>query len=116
MLALSIQQPWAYAILKLGKDIENRTWPTKVRGRVLIHAGKRYDTGADLWFRQQGIYIPLGESSYTGGIIGSVEIIDCVQESDSEWFFGPYGFVLRDPMPLPFQQVTGQLKFFKVDV
>ena len=40
MLALSIRQPWASLILNAGKDIENRCWPTKVRGRILIHAAK----------------------------------------------------------------------------
>ena len=38
MIALSIRQPCASLILKAGKDIENRCWPTKVRGRILIHA------------------------------------------------------------------------------
>ena len=38
MKALSIRQPWAWLILHGGKDIENRTWATKLRGRVLIHA------------------------------------------------------------------------------
>lgn len=28
MKALSIKQPWVYAIFRLGKDIENRDWPT----------------------------------------------------------------------------------------
>lgn len=113
-LVISIQQPWAYAILKLGKDIENRTWPTKVRGRVLIHAGKKRDTGGEYWLNQQGIYIPFGEASYTGGIVGSVEIVDCVQKSDSKWFFGQYGFVLRNPQLLPFQPCRGQLGFFRI--
>jgi len=36
--ALSIRQPWAYAILHLGKDIENRPWRTNFRGPLLIHA------------------------------------------------------------------------------
>ena len=40
MIALSIRQPWAYCILDYGKDIENRTWSTSIRGRVLIHASK----------------------------------------------------------------------------
>lgn len=35
MIALSIRQPWAWHILHSGKDIENRDWPTKFRGRVL---------------------------------------------------------------------------------
>lgn len=40
MKALSIRQPWAWMILHAGKDIENREWPTRFRGRVLIHASK----------------------------------------------------------------------------
>ena len=41
MPALSIRQPWAWAILHAGKDIENRSWRTAFRGEVLIHAGLR---------------------------------------------------------------------------
>jgi hypothetical protein len=40
MKALSVRAPWWWYILHGGKDIENRDWPTRVRGRVLIHASK----------------------------------------------------------------------------
>ena len=33
MKALSVKQPWAWAIFH-GKDVENRDWPTNVRGPV----------------------------------------------------------------------------------
>ena len=49
-----------------------------------------------------------------GGIIGSVEIVDCVTESKSPWFFGRYGFVLRNPVALPFRPFKGMLGFFDV--
>lgn len=49
-----------------------------------------------------------------GGIIGSVEIVDCVTESDSPWFVGSFGFVLRDPKPMPFVPWKGRLGFFDV--
>src|SRR5665213_2736034 len=42
MIALSILQPYAWLIVTGRKDIENRTWRTGRRGRVLIHAGKNY--------------------------------------------------------------------------
>ena len=32
MKCLSIRQPWAWAIIHAGKDIENRCWPTSYRG------------------------------------------------------------------------------------
>jgi hypothetical protein len=38
--ALSIRQPWAHLIVAGIKQIENRTWTTRYRGPLLIHAGQ----------------------------------------------------------------------------
>ena len=46
MRALSVQQPWAWAIAAGKKPIENRTWPTTYRGLLAIHASKKLDDGA----------------------------------------------------------------------
>lgn len=119
VLALSIRQPWAWLILNAGKDVENRKWATKVRGRVLIHAAKgmtrlehqiavascRAAFTPDFW-------IPPFDDLQRGGIVGEVEIVDCVTASRSPWFCGPHGFVLRNPKPLPFQTCKGRLGFF----
>lgn len=43
MKALSIRQPWAWAIVNGHKTIENRTWATTYRGPLLIHASKSLD-------------------------------------------------------------------------
>lgn len=134
MLALSIRQPWASLIMKAGKDIENRCWPTKVRGRVLVHAAKgmtrtEHEDAIDFAVRairatpRGGVTtrtVTLRELGFDfdmlerGGIIGSVEIVDCVTDSDSPWFMGEHGFVLRDPRPIPFTPWKGQLGFFDV--
>lgn len=120
MLALSIRQPWASLIMKAGKDIENRCWPTKVRGRILIHAAKgctRAEFGDAMLFAEVALGRPIIADLKTiarGGIIGSVEIVDCVTISSSPWFMGDFGFVLRDPRPLPFTPWKGQLGFFDV--
>ncbi len=134
MKAISIRQPWASLIMKAGKDIENRSWATKYRGRVLVHAAKgmtRDEHDDALFFAVKAIRADpknagctktrtlreLGfafEDLQRGGIIGSVEIVDCVSRSDSPWFVGEYGFVLRDPQPLPFMPFKGQLGFFDV--
>lgn len=134
MKALSIRQPWASLILKAKKDIENREWPTNVRGRILIHAAKgmtRAEHEDAIAFAVDAIRsdprndgatrkVTLRELGFDfdalerGGIVGSVEIVDCVQHSDSPWFVGRYGFVLRDPRPLPFTPWKGQLGFFEV--
>lgn len=111
MKALSIQQPWAWAILNCGKDIENRTWQTSIRGRILIHAGKRVDAEGIDFLEDLGIVVP--SKFELGGIVGSVSIGDCVKHSTSKWFFGPFGFVLSDPETMPFRQMRGQLGFFE---
>ncbi len=128
-VCISVRQPWAWLILHGGKDIENRTWSTLRRGRVLIHASKGLSgvekrLCRDLVERRElPIFLPAAsrarvprvtmEELHLGGIIGSVEIVDCVRFSASLWFEGPYGFVLRDPRPLPFVACAGQTNFFK---
>jgi hypothetical protein len=115
--ALSIRQPWAWAILSEGKDVENRTWSTRFRGPVLIHAGMALDKegalaisdvlGCNVDAEVAVKHLP------RGGIVGMADIVDCVTDMDSPWFFGPYGFVLRNPQPLKFVPCRGALGFFK---
>ena len=105
-VALSIRQPYPHHILFDGKDVENRDWPTRFRGPVLIHAGKS-KSEID---RDDPRNYPLG------GIVGMVEIVDCVTVMDSEWFYGEFGFVLRNPQPLEFVQCKGALGFFRPDI
>lgn len=40
MKALSLRQPWAWAITDNSKRVENRVWSTRFRGPVLLHAAK----------------------------------------------------------------------------
>jgi hypothetical protein len=48
MKALSIRQPWAWAILHAGKRIENRDWRScYYRGPILIHASKSVGTRSE---------------------------------------------------------------------
>jgi hypothetical protein len=50
-----------------------------------------------------------------GGIVGSVEIVDCVTKSKSYWFEGKYGFVLKNARPARFRPMSGKLNFFEID-
>lgn len=100
--ALSIKQPWPHRIFHEGKDVENRDWPTKGRGWFIIHAGKTYDGERP----KADAGLPMG------GIVGMARIIDCVTEMESSWFFGRYGFVLRDAFPVALIPCRGQLGFF----
>src|SRR5260370_1114928 len=46
MRALSVRQPWAWAIAAAGKDVENRSWKSGYRGLIAIHAAMtREDAG-----------------------------------------------------------------------
>lgn len=143
MKALSIRQPWAWLIIngafnKIGthefKDVENRCWYSDYRGRLYIHASKTFDWDALIFLKEFDINIfyqvinefgIIYKSRYCdklkcttgkfGGIIGYVEMTDCVKDHNSGWFFGPYGFVLENAKPLPFFQCPGRLNFFDVD-
>jgi hypothetical protein len=104
--ALSIKQPYPHHIFHDGKDVENRDWPTKGRGWIIVHAGvskSELDIDDD---HQKALP--------RGGVVGMARIVDCVTEMDSNWFFGRYGFVLRDAFPLPLIPCRGQLSFFNL--
>lgn len=47
MKALTVRQPWAWAIARGYKSIENRGWTTAYRGTLAIHAAKRWDDGGE---------------------------------------------------------------------
>lgn len=118
-VALSIQQPWAWAILKAGKDIENREWFSHYRGRFLIHAGKRYDKEGHCWIEEQ-FQIKIPPNLPVGGIVGSVRLVDIVDmrkhQCKSKWFFGRFGFVLSEPQEMNFIPYRGKLGFFQVAI
>ncbi|WP_200911678.1 ASCH domain-containing protein [Teredinibacter purpureus] len=115
--AISIKQPWAWCIVHGLKPVENRSWKTKLRGRVLIHAGKKFDQAGFEWLLENKL-IPVESKKdqfLFGGIVGEAEIVDCVEDLDSIWFFGPYGFLLESVREHSFKPLRGQLGFFNVD-
>ena len=104
--ALSIKQPYPHHIFHDGKDVENRDWPTKGRGWFIVHAGvSKTELDMD---------DPKEAALPRGGVVGMARIVDCVQQMESRWFFGRYGFVLRDAFPLPLIPCRGQLGFFNL--
>lgn len=122
VLALSVRQPWAWAIIHAGKDIENRSWQAvshglRQRGRIAIHAAKgmtrdEYESARD-FMASLKVTCPAAIDLKRGGIVGSVDMVDVVDHSDSPWFFGPRGLVLKDPEPCDFIPCLGALGFFK---
>jgi hypothetical protein len=120
ILALSVRQPWAWAIIHAGKDLENRKSLFSHRGLTLIHASagmsrEEYDTAIEFIGHAlpprgvggAGRARPHFDDLKRGGIIGAVEIIDAVTESTSPWWMGPRALVLRNPIAIPFIPCRG---------
>jgi hypothetical protein len=125
MKALSLMEPWAWLVVQGIKDVENRTWRTNFRGRILIHASRTFDTKGYSWLTTgpsplitgtfaQGFPRPEEFLPTMGGIVGEVEITGCVASSDSPWFFGPFGFTLQHAKRLPFRSLRGMPGLFEV--
>ncbi len=115
MKAITVRQPWAWAIMRAGKDVENRSRNIagSYRGPLVIHASKKpigsMDPGRDFIRRVSG-YLPLIEHPSSLGVaLGVVDLVDahaataigcngCV----SPWGMpGHQHLVLTDPRPFP---------------
>lgn len=120
MKALTLRPTWAWFVVNGYKDIENRSWPTRLRGRIWIHASSSLVTKAEyerfesICRRRRIKNYPERDGFQTGGIVGSVQIVNCVDRSRSFWFGGPYGFVLKNARRARFKPMKGRLGFFEV--
>jgi len=115
MKVISLLQPWATLVVIGAKKIETRSWNTKYRGEILIHASKKMTREQkeladskpflDAFEKNNIEELPLGK------IIGKVKIIDTASTSffasalnisDEKTFgnfsAGRYGWLLRDPV------------------
>ena len=121
-LALTIHQPWAWAIVAGHKPVENRTWipPRAFIGSVLfIHAGKSLDMPAVAKVKAEigiaGALLDPARDLVTGAIVGcarymgtatedaslrvpGVEVQDAERYIRSPWYSGPFGWVLSEPV------------------
>lgn len=135
--AISIRQPWAWLIVRPDltdpeerkrhcKNIENRTWKSRFRGRVLIHAalGMTNKEWVNVGMMHPEYNLPTQPDLQFGGIIGMAKIVDAIApeawtpdwSGGSKWHMqGFWGYVLEDIRPLPFTPCRGALGFFKPD-
>jgi hypothetical protein len=114
---LSVRQPWAWLIVHGWKNVENRTRFTHKRGRFLVHAGKSmtrgdYEACRILTEGISAIELPPFGDLPRGGIVGEAVLLDCVTVHSSEWFCGPYGYVLDEQRPCEFRPCNGSLNWF----
>lgn len=89
--AISIRQPWVELILQGKKKKEYRSMPTNIRERVWLYASLTPVDDPREW-KKAGVTV--GDLP-TGVIVGSVEIVDCVEDPYGDW-----AYVLRNPQRL----------------
>lgn len=123
MKALTVHQPWAWAIAVGLKPIENRTWAPRGQlspgDRFAIHAGRARGELGDLAFVRElavrvgrGAEVPrdlddprlvrgavVAVATY-GGVVTNQAAADLVRPGAGEWYAGEVGWVLRDVVPL----------------
>lgn len=137
--ALSLRQPWAWAVLTQGKRIENRQWNTKFRGLFFLHAAQGCEeaerTQALNWMRLRNVAKiedcppldpppgPAAPFLQRGGIVGRARLVGvlsprCPTDAyppgvDPRWHdHEQYGFILADVVALPFVPWRGMPGFF----
>lgn len=76
MKVITIKQPWATLIMQGYKRFEFRSWQTKYRGDLLIHAGKGRDKEAVKRLEKQ-----LSKELPFEKILGKVTLVDCIKIS-----------------------------------
>jgi hypothetical protein len=122
---LTVRQPYASLLVSGIKDVENRSRRTNYRGTVLIHAGAKWheimeQLPTKIWLlgaspvEQQIVKMAaeVTRNDLFGCIVGSVEIVDCVQDSTSEWAErGQWHWICRNAKVFaqPIRNVKGRL-------
>lgn len=124
-LALSVRQPWAWAIIHAGKDCENRGpmmlrhLPKPIERPIAIHAAKglakyEYESASE-FMAKIGVVCPPPADLLRGGIIGAVTVTRVTKPSApplSRWFCGPRALMLENPQPCEFIPSVGALGYF----
>lgn len=129
MKALTLSQPWATLVAIGAKRIETRSWPTKYRGPLAIHAAKSGPDVARDAFPDRGRFIDAlkagGADPWNlprGAIVATCRLVGCFkisrsatyqlvtgerieilepEESFGDYTPGRYGWLLADVKPLP---------------
>jgi hypothetical protein len=135
MRVLTVRQPWAWAIIHGGKDVENRVRSLgPYRGPVAIHAAMRdadlapyaLNVGWQVWWNneQANGRDPGGQR---GHVIGVVDLVGEHREQDCAGYYGndhctPWAMSghrhleLANPRPLPRPiPATGRLGLWRPD-
>jgi hypothetical protein len=106
MKCLSIRQPHLQALLEGVKPAEYRTWQTRHRGPVLLHAGLKIDHDAVADYAMEG------RTFATGCLLAVAVLVDIQPDEeygDFAWTFADIRLLAK---PIPY---VGNVGLFNVD-
>lgn len=126
MKALTITEPYASLIRDGVKHIETRSWKTRYRGPILVHASGKAIPRA---YRENTDLMELVADTHPGCILCKARLVDCIEMTD-DWiatlsetericgFYSPgrYGWVLEDIEPVEPVPVKGKLGLWECEV
>ncbi len=122
IMALTLQQPHAWAVCNAGRNIENRTWrppPFIAFRQIAIHAGKAWGKGEKLTastlacrLHPQQV-VPLGAEGYVFGAVVAVARVMGFIDLDFKGDRGPFSFRARTSKG--FAAIGGQLTEAQVE-
>ena len=101
MKAITIYQPWATLIAHGHKQFETRSWATRYRGNIAIHASKRWTKVEQRWaIAYSKMYpdlAPILNDMPFGAVIVACKLVDCIpteivrdELTNREKMFGNY--------------------------
>lgn len=120
MRALSLWRPWPELIIRCWKRVENRTWSTKYRGTLLLHAAKPWQQ--DAFIVARSVQLAVGDDlnldvvsrrvvDHPVGVVAVADLIDvCTTSATADaarcdcgpWAFpGQCHWRLTNVRPLP---------------
>lgn len=107
LLALTLWRPWPILIALGIKKIENRPWRPEPRLQpgewFAIHGGKKYDPDCSPMAVRLGVDYGVFFDASLGAesaIVAVARFAGVVTESQDPWFFGPFGWVLDQVVPI----------------
>lgn len=125
MKALSIIEPYASLICDGVKHIETRSWKTRYRGKILIHASGK---SIPREYRQNTELMALVHGTCPGHILCKARLVDCIEMTE-DWintlpetertcgFYSPgrYGWILEDIEPITPTPAKGKLGLWEYE-
>ena len=127
MKAITIKEPWASMIACGFKHIETRSWSTKYRGRIAIHAGKGKPPKE--WAEHVPDMMEMVGDIHPGCVIAYADLVDCkpitselideVKRNNTEYISGFYevgrfAFVLENVERVAPMEAKGKLGIWNI--